>query len=122
MAESGRSVAIIERVHVGGTCINEGCMPSKAMVASARVASLSARGREFGVGTGSISIDMAAIRERKRAVVERMRSGSETAVKLPANVELIMGEAVFTGPKRIQVTAHDGGMRDLTASEWVFIN
>jgi pyruvate/2-oxoglutarate dehydrogenase complex dihydrolipoamide dehydrogenase (E3) component len=122
MAESGRSVAIIERVHVGGTCINEGCMPSKAMVASGRVAALAARGREYGIQTGPISVDLAAIRDRKRAVVERMRSGSQTAIEQRAGVELIMGEATFTGLKQVRVTGADGAERDLEAGQWVFIN
>ena len=59
LARAGRRTAIIEREHVGGTCINEGCTPTKTMVASARVAYLARRGADYGVRTGPISIDHA---------------------------------------------------------------
>ncbi len=55
LANAGRRVALVERVHVGGTCVNEGCTPTKTMVASARVAHLARRGADYGVGTGPIS-------------------------------------------------------------------
>src|SRR5919109_4698942 len=69
LARAGRSTALIEREHVGGTCINEGCTPTKTMVASARVAYLARRAADYGVGTGSITIDMARVRQRKRNIV-----------------------------------------------------
>ena len=61
-AQAGRKTAIIEREHIGGTCINEGCTPTKTMVASARVAYLASRGADYGVHTGPISIDMTTVR------------------------------------------------------------
>lgn len=122
MAVSGRSVAIIERAHAGGTCINEGCMPTKAMVASARVASLARRGREYGVRTGSVAVDLAEVRARKRGVVERMQAGSRASIEWPANVEYIDGEATFTGPKQVRIAMADGATREIEATEWVFIN
>ena len=66
LARSGRRTALIEREHVGGTCINVGCTPTKTMVASARVAYLARRGERYGVRTGPIGIDMATVRQRKR--------------------------------------------------------
>src|SRR5436189_6328741 len=69
LARAGRKTAIIEREHVGGTCINEGCTPTKTMVASARVAYLARRGADYGVNTGPVSIDMQKVRQRKRRVV-----------------------------------------------------
>ena len=76
LARSGRRTALIEREHVGGTCINEGCTPTKTMVASARVAYLARRGGDYGVSTGPVTVDMGRVRERKRAIVKSFRAGS----------------------------------------------
>src|SRR5437762_8774844 len=77
LARSGRKTAIVEREHVGGTCINEGCTPTKTMVASARVAYLARRGADYGVQTGPIAVDMARVRQRKRDIVASFRASSE---------------------------------------------
>src|SRR5260221_2867260 len=70
LAKAGRNVALIERGHVGGTCVNVGCTPTKTMVASARVAHLARRGADYGVHTGPISVDMQVVRKRKQGIVE----------------------------------------------------
>src|ERR671934_2418199 len=75
LGRAGRRVAVVEREHVGGTCINEGCTPTKTMVASARVAYLARRGADYGVHTGPISIDMARVRQRKRDIVTSFGGG-----------------------------------------------
>jgi pyruvate/2-oxoglutarate dehydrogenase complex dihydrolipoamide dehydrogenase (E3) component len=121
LAQAGMRTALIERVHVGGTCINEGCTPTKTMVASGRVAYLARRAVDYGVHTGEISIDLREVLQRKRNVVERFRDGSQSRIQKTANVELIFGEATFTGPKSIQVRTKDGAQRLLSASH-VFIN
>src|ERR1700716_2243723 len=77
LARAGYRTALIEREHVGGTCINEGCTPTKTMVASARVAYLARRATDYGVRTGPIEIDMVRVRQRKRDIVDKFRSGSE---------------------------------------------
>src|SRR2546421_9564272 len=77
LAEAGWKMAVIERERVGGTCINVGCTPTKTMVASARVAYVARRAADYGVRTGPVSVDMAKVRERKRALVESFRSGSQ---------------------------------------------
>src|SRR5438128_2310559 len=82
LAQAGWKTAIIEREHVGGTCINEGCTPTKTMVASGRVAYLARRGADYGVQTGPISIDMKVVRQRKRDIVNSFRSGSERRLKM----------------------------------------
>src|ERR671925_2020077 len=74
LARAGRSTALIEREHVGGTCINEGCTPTKTMVASARVAYLARRAADYGVQAGPIEVDMGRVRERKRDIVNSFRS------------------------------------------------
>ena len=85
LADAGMHTALIERKHVGGTCINEGCTPTKTMIASGRVAYLARRGADYGVHTGPISIDMQKIRQRKRDIVTSFRSGSESKIKETAN-------------------------------------
>jgi pyruvate/2-oxoglutarate dehydrogenase complex dihydrolipoamide dehydrogenase (E3) component len=121
LAGSGMRTAIVEREHVGGTCINEGCTPTKTMVASARVAYLARRGADYGVHTGELKIDLAKVRERKRAIVDSFRNGSQSRIEKSKNLELIFGEAEFTGPKAILVRKRDGGHSALTADKF-FIN
>ncbi|MGD0403139.1 MAG: mercuric reductase [Candidatus Acidiferrales bacterium] len=121
LARAGIRTAMIERKHVGGTCVNEGCTPTKTMVASARVAYLAKRGADYGVHTGEIRIDMERIRERKRNIVDAFRTRNEVAMEHTSNLELIFGEASFTGAKAVRVRLRDGGERLLT-SERIFIN
>lgn len=121
LAQAGWKTAIIEREHVGGTCINEGCTPTKTMVASARVAYLAKRAADYGVQTGPISIDMTVVRRRKRDIVESFRGGSERRIKNTAGVDLLMGEASFTGPKTVEVRMNNGEARELSAGR-IFIN
>jgi pyruvate/2-oxoglutarate dehydrogenase complex dihydrolipoamide dehydrogenase (E3) component len=121
LARAGLRTALIERKHVGGTCINEGCTPTKTMIASARVAYLARRGADYGVRTGEISIDMERVRQRKRDVVNSFRTGTESRLEKMPNLELIFGEASFAGPKSVLVKLTSGGQRVLTA-EKIFIN
>src|SRR5260370_33719095 len=92
-AQAGRTVALIERGHLGGTCVNVGCTPTKTMVASARVAHLARRGADYGVYTGPIAIDMQAIRQRKQAIVEGARSRMASLISAPPGLDLLHGEA-----------------------------
>jgi pyruvate/2-oxoglutarate dehydrogenase complex dihydrolipoamide dehydrogenase (E3) component len=121
LAEAGFRTALLERSHIGGTCINEGCTPTKTMVASGRVAYLARRGRDYGVRTGEIRIDMERVRQRKRDVVDSFRNGSQARLEKTANLDLIFGEARFTGPKTLSVRMKDGGERTLSADR-IFIN
>src|SRR6516225_9738496 len=108
LAEAGWKTAIIERVHIGGTCVNEGCTPTKTMVASARVAYLARRAADYGVQTGPVTVDMARVRQRKRAIVDSFRTGSERGL-IAAGVDLIMGEASFRDAHTLDVRLNDGG-------------
>jgi len=121
LAKAGKRTALIERKHVGGTCINEGCTPTKTMVASGRVAYLARRAADYGVHTGSVTIDMEKIRQRKRDIVESFRGGNENRIKSTQNLELIMGEARFTGAKTVNVRSNDGTEKTISA-ERIFIN
>jgi len=121
LAEAGFQTAMIEREHVGGTCVNEGCTPTKTMVASGRVAYLARRGADYGVHTGDIRIDMQRVRQRKRDIVASFRNGSQGRMEKTANLDLIFGEASFSGPKSVTVCMKDGGQRELSADKF-FIN
>ncbi|MGC2197168.1 MAG: mercuric reductase [Terriglobales bacterium] len=121
LAESGRRTALVEREHVGGTCVNEGCTPTKTLVASARVAYLARRGANYGVQTGAVSIDLKRVRQRKRDIVNSFRNGSQARIEKTLNLDLIFGTASFTGPKTLLVRGKDSGERSLSA-ERIFIN
>lgn len=121
LAKAGLRTALVERAHVGGTCVNEGCTPTKTMVASGRVAYLARRGADYGVHTGSITVDMSRVRERKRDIVNRFRNGNQSRIEKTSNLDLIFGEASFTGPRSIHVRLNDGSQRTLTADQF-FIN
>lgn len=120
-AAAGKRTAIIERKHVGGTCINEGCTPTKTMIASGRVAYLARRGADYGVHTGAISIDMEKVRQRKRGIVDKFRNSGQAGLEKTENLDLIFGEASFLGPRTVSVRLHDGSESSLTASQ-IFIN
>ncbi len=111
----GKTVALIERAAVGGTCVNYGCTPTKTMVASAQVAYLARRGAEYGVSVGDVTVNMEKVRERKRGMVKTWREGSEKRIAKAEHVELIRGEGSFTSPKEIRVSLNAGGERLLTA-------
>lgn len=121
LARAGRRTALIEREHVGGTCINEGCTPTKTMIASGRVAYLARRAADYGVHTGPISVDMARVRQRKRDIVDSFRNGSQGRIEQTAGVDLLFGAASFSGPKTIEVRLNDGATRQISA-DMIFIN
>ena len=120
-ANAGWRVALVERRALGGTCVNDGCTPTKTMVASARVAYLARQAARYGVGTGPVRVDLARVRERKEAVVARSRTMVEGWVRQTPNLELVRGEARFVGERRLEVALNDGGGLTLEA-EHIFIN
>jgi pyruvate/2-oxoglutarate dehydrogenase complex dihydrolipoamide dehydrogenase (E3) component len=121
LANAGLHTALIEKIHVGGTCINEGCTPTKTMVASGRVAYLARRGPDYGVHTGALRIAMERVRKRKRDIVVSFRSGSERRIAKTKNLDLIYGVASFTGPKSIIVRTPKRGELRFTADRY-FLN
>src|SRR5215831_10759379 len=120
MARSGRRTAVVERRWIGGSCPNIACLPSKNEIWSAKVAHLVRHAVQFGTLTGSVTTDMAKVRQRKRDMVER-----EIALHLQnykaTGAELIMGMGHFTAPKTLKVRLNDGGTRVL-AGKQVFLN
>jgi pyruvate/2-oxoglutarate dehydrogenase complex dihydrolipoamide dehydrogenase (E3) component len=121
LAGAGRRTAVVEREHVGGTCVNVGCTPTKTMVASARVAYLARRAADYGVHCGPVTVEMTQVRKRKQRIVDDFRTGGQRRLEKAENVELIFGEGRFTAPKVVEVTLTAGGTRTLTADA-IFIN
>ena len=117
-SRGGRRVALVERVHVGGTCINEGCSPTKTVIASARVAYLARRAASYGVrarddaaerhaASSALVVDLDRVHERKQQIVDSFRSGDERSLA-SAGVALSRGQARFIGPRTVRVTASGG--------------
>ena len=116
LTSAGKTVAFVERKHFGGTCVNTGCMPTKAMVASAYAAHLARRGADYGVTTGPITIDFARVMARKDTVRFNSRKGVEGWLKGMPNITVIEGHARFEGPHEVRV----GG--ELLSADQIFLN
>ncbi|MCF0070122.1 mercuric reductase [Dyadobacter sp. CY261] len=121
LAESGLKTALIERRWVGGTCVNDGCSPTKALIASAKAAWSVRHNEVLGVSVGGITIDFDEILERKNNIVKKMRGSSEKRILDTPNLDLLYGSARFSGPKEITVTLNDGGTDTFSADKF-FIN
>lgn len=116
LTQDGQPTAIIERNLFGGTCVNVGCIPTKTLVGSARVAQLARRAAEFGVDTGTIDVDMRRVKARMDQVRGESNRGVTTWLEGMENLEIIRGHARFVGPNRIDV---DGTTLE---ADKVFIN
>jgi len=117
LAGSGARVAIIEREHFGGTCVNDGCIPTKTLVASARAAYMARRGSDFGVDIkGVIGVDMAKVKARKDAVVERSNKGVENWLKNMRNCTVYEGHGRFEDDRTVRVG------EELLTAERIFVN
>jgi pyruvate/2-oxoglutarate dehydrogenase complex dihydrolipoamide dehydrogenase (E3) component len=114
LSKAGQKVALVERDQLGGACVNTGCTPTKTMVASARLAHLARRAAEYGVHVGPVSVDLAAVRERKRAMVAGARQNYASRLTQDG-LDLIEGEARFTGPKTVEITLKNGARRQISA-------
>lgn len=117
---TGQRVALIEADKVGGTCLNRGCRPTKALRASARVAHLARTAARHGVHTGEVTVDFAAVMARKDAMIDHWVEGQADSLGHTDGLTLMYGEARFTGRSAsgFQVMV---GEQSLTASQ-VFLN
>src|SRR6266700_6050132 len=120
LARSGRRVAVIGRRYISGSCPNTHCLPSKNEIWSAKVADLLHHAAEFGIVTGSVAVDMAKVRQRKREMVEGLVA-LHLDLYRKSGAELIMGDGRFVAPKTLEVRLRDGGTR-LLKGERVFLN
>jgi pyruvate/2-oxoglutarate dehydrogenase complex dihydrolipoamide dehydrogenase (E3) component len=121
LAAAGKKTAIIEKRYIGGTCVNDGCTPTKTMVASAKMAYMAANSLPLGVKIKKFAVDMSAIKKRKDTVVHQFREGGQKGLEDTKNLDIFFGEATFTGVKTLSVQLNDGGKKDLKA-DLVFIN
>jgi pyruvate/2-oxoglutarate dehydrogenase complex dihydrolipoamide dehydrogenase (E3) component len=121
LAEAGRKTALVEREHVAGTCINEGCTPTKTMVASARTAYVDRRSADYGVHDGPVTVAMPEVRSRKQSVVDDFRTSNENRIEATEGLDLIDGEARFTGPRTLAVRTNEGEELEIGADN-IFIN
>ena len=120
LAKAGWHVTLIEREHVGGTCVNEGCTPTKAMIASGQAAHMARHSQALGVSAGPVQVDLGRIVDRVQGIVSDFRSGSEAGVK-KSGAALLYGQARFTGVREVEVSLNGGGKQTLSA-DYVFIN
>jgi pyruvate/2-oxoglutarate dehydrogenase complex dihydrolipoamide dehydrogenase (E3) component len=117
-AKKGKRVAVIERKLIGGSCPNIACLPSKNVIHSAKVASYFSRGAEFGMSSDGFTVDMRAVRARKRAMVDGLVQMHLANFK-SSGAELIMGSGRFIAPRTIEVTLLEGGTRILRGAKVV---
>lgn len=121
LAKTGMKTAIIEKRLVGGTCINDGCTPTKAMIASAKTAHTIRHSKELGIITGDFTVDLKKIIERKNKIVDSFRKAAAEGLEETENLTLVMGEASFTGNKIVEVRLNDGNTETYAAGI-IFIN
>ena len=117
MTREGMSTAIIERKLFGGTCVNVGCIPTKALVASARAAHMARRGSDFGVTIdGSIKVDMERVKARKDGIVRQSNEGVTKWLKSMENLTVYEGHGCFESPTAVRVNG------DLLNAEKIILN
>jgi pyruvate/2-oxoglutarate dehydrogenase complex dihydrolipoamide dehydrogenase (E3) component len=116
LTDAGLTVAVVERKHVGGTCVNTGCIPTKTLVASAYAAQLARRGAEYGVGAGPVSVDMGKVKARKDRIMLADRSGVESWLEGMKGCSLIRGHARFEDPNTMRVNG------ELISADRIFLN
>lgn len=116
VAEAGQTVVLVERRGLGGTCVNDGCIPTKTLVASARAAWVARNAASYGVDVGAVTVDMKRVKARKDAVVQESRDSLGSWVDGTKNLSLVIGHARFEGPRTVRVGD------DLYEAERVFVN
>ncbi|MGH8801368.1 MAG: FAD-dependent oxidoreductase, partial [Casimicrobiaceae bacterium] len=117
LGKAGQRTAIIERKLVGGTCVNNGCIPTKALIASARTAHIAARAADFGVVVEPpVRVDMTRVKARKDAIVRQSSEGVTNWLMRAPNVSLIAGHARFEGTHAVRVNG------ELLEARQIFIN
>lgn len=121
LTDAGWRVAVIERRYVGGTCINDGCTPTKTLIASGHMAYQARRAESYGIQVRELHVDWPAVRARKQDLVESWRESIRQRIQRAEGAELLFGEARFVAPKGVEVALREGGTRQLTA-ETIFIN
>jgi len=121
LAKLGKKTVIVEKRFVGGTCVNDGCTPTKTWVASAKAAYMATKSEALGVKVKGFKVDMHQIKKRKDEIVMGARLGGQKGLEDTKNLTLVFGEATFTGKKEILVELNEGGILEMTA-DLIFID
>jgi pyruvate/2-oxoglutarate dehydrogenase complex dihydrolipoamide dehydrogenase (E3) component len=121
LAKAGKKTVIVEKRFYGGTCVNDGCTPTKTMVASAKAAYMAGKSIELGVAVKKFSVNMPQIKKRKDEIVLRSRNGGLHAAEKTPNLDVLFGEAAFTDDKTVQVSLNNGKKQMLQA-DLIFLN
>ncbi len=116
LAKAGMKVAIAERGLFGGTCVNTGCIPTKAMVESAHAAQLARRGAEFGFTAGPVNVDMKRVKARKDEMSAHSRDGVEKWLSELENCTVYRGQARFVSPREVTI------LGETLSSGRIFVN
>ncbi len=121
ISAKGHSVALIEQRVIGGTCINDGCSPTKTMAFCAKVAHTVSRAGDYGVEVAGYTVRQHKVRERKNHIVHLFRGGAERALEKADNITVIMGKGTLKGDCKVEVLFPNSQSQTLT-SEAIFIN
>lgn len=121
LANKGWEVALVEREHVGGTCVNYGCTPTKTMIASARIAHLLRRAQDYGIDSATGSVNLSKVLQRKNDIVKSFRNGSREKLTSTSGITLIEGNARFVGEKLLEINLSKGGKENIK-SEYIIID
>ncbi|MFP5079021.1 mercuric reductase [Pedobacter sp. JCM 36344] len=121
LALAGKKTVIIEKRIVGGTCINDGCTPTKAMIASAQAIHKARTAGDLGVKIGNINVDFKKIKSRKDEIVKSFQVSAQKGIESTKGLDLIMGEATFSGEKQLTIATFNGE-KEIVTADWIFIN
>ncbi|MES2267793.1 MAG: mercuric reductase [Bacteroidota bacterium] len=122
LATAGKKTLLVEKRFIGGTCVNDGCTPTKTMVASARVAYLAGKCNEMGVTIKGYKVDMRQVKKHKDDIVLKSRNGGQAAMEKIPNLDLLFGDATFIDKKTISVTPNKKGKAQEFKAPLIFIN
>jgi pyruvate/2-oxoglutarate dehydrogenase complex dihydrolipoamide dehydrogenase (E3) component len=107
LAEAGYRVLLVERAHVGGTCVNHGCTPTKTLVASARAAHVARTADRLGIRVQGVAVDFGAVMARKQQLVQQWRASVERRLQRAGErLRIVHGHARFSGPHEVQVEGY----------------
>ncbi|HTI60245.1 mercuric reductase [Mucilaginibacter sp.] len=118
---AGKKTALIEKRYIGGTCVNDGCTPTKTMIGSAKMAYLASKSKDLGVDIKGYRVNLKRIKKRKDDVVMQFRNGSQQGLEKTKGLDLLFGEASFTSEKTISVKLNNGKTSELKA-DLIFMN
>jgi pyruvate/2-oxoglutarate dehydrogenase complex dihydrolipoamide dehydrogenase (E3) component len=121
LALAGKKTVLIEKRWIGGTCVNDGCTPTKTWVASAKAAYMAGHSEHLGIAINGYKVDMPAVKKRKDEIVHQFRDSSKKGLEATGNLDLLFGEASFTGNKTISVTLNNGDEEEIEG-DLFFIN